>query len=576
MKNLTSLLNTMRWLRNSLVVAFWLGIVCQHQAGSVSVTTFTPIAVTPEWASVSIEVAVTGVVVLDGDIPETLSISISGGYFDYGCDSLEQYAYFDGAQIYPFWVTQITDDLDITFEMGGNVPVTVHIPCWKLTGLEARMAQDTTVGLIDAANYDQDIYFKAILNPDTPPEGFTYADISWGGGNVEKLDTVWAKLADPTPGRPTISANLAGVAVNKDVWKVRVTVGEVTLKGDSTEFAELGIDPPDVNSCANTYTAPHWTTGINYDTGLNRHPVQYLAGARFKADVKFNVEPADYSRNTTVKADGTVSIGEKIGDPVSGLLTITDFEADSNPPPYSGIETINTAWKFKVGESDFSDAGTTDHEIYKTLAAPRVRPRSVAYIACNNTSVDDEDLDQAFTDIWTYFSDKQVARWNGSALSFGGGPNTPQTVDGLLTDSRGDCIAWKSLFSDIQSVHGNTVTTHEMKPKLDWIFLDDLLTTRVSDLGEMFTVPIAGQGRVTYNGPFYNHWAVSFGGQVYDPGLGEKYSDKRAWQNATFLKAKYHKFHLLPNGIGLRWRDISRWLENVPGENCTDVIPDLP
>ena len=54
--------------------------------------------------------------------------------------------------------------------------------------------------------------------------------------------------------------------------------------------------------------------------------------------------------------------------------------------PSSGTETPTLEWKFKVKESGFGDAKSSDHFIYRTLAAPTARYLTVVDIACNGIS----------------------------------------------------------------------------------------------------------------------------------------------------------------------------------------------
>lgn len=312
------------------------------------------------------------------------------------------------------------------------------------------------------------------------------------------------------------------------------------MKADSGNFADLGIDPPDQCGPTVTYRAPHWRgADFDTDTGLCRHPVQYHAGTKFKADAKFNVEPTDFTSSTTLKADGSDSVGEKNGDPASGILTISDFLSDANLPPTSGIATINPAWKFKVGESSFGDAGTTDHEIYRTLAAPIVRPRTVAYIACNNTPVDDEDLDQAFEDIWTYFAGRAVTRWNGDPLYYFGAADFGQNVPDLLEKRHGDCIAWTAFFQWVQYVHGNSAATVTMTPKAIYQF-PGVPGFKTLVTNTMYFQDRAGQGGTASPGPFINHKGSRFAGQIYDPSFGlGPFPTKLDWDDAMLYQVTY-------------------------------------
>ena len=171
MKNLTSLLRSIRRLRNWLALALWLGSSASIQASAnVNITSYTPDAVAPDWASVTVNLEISGIVEADfgaNDIAPFLRISCTGGDID-GGDVISSAFMNANWYTFAFFVRNISGPLTITATTPDDTSCATILYA-QIDSIEARMAQDDAAPLIDAANFDQDVYFKAVLSEDPLP-----------------------------------------------------------------------------------------------------------------------------------------------------------------------------------------------------------------------------------------------------------------------------------------------------------------------------------------------------------------------------------------------------------------------
>lgn len=119
------------------------------------------------------------------------------------------------------------------------------------------MVQSDTANTITAANYDQDVFIKAVFNPSSLPTGLSESDIGWGYPLEPITGGAWARLPASDPGHPTVEGFFGSVGVSLDVWKVKASIKEVEFHGaGSGEFAELFFDPV-LNQPGRNYSPPH-------------------------------------------------------------------------------------------------------------------------------------------------------------------------------------------------------------------------------------------------------------------------------------------------------------------------------
>ena len=541
MKNLTSIIKTMRRLRNWLVVALWLAIISQIQAANVSIVSYTPTAVSPEYAVVTVTVDFDDVGVQGQEFNEVLSITMSGGDFEGGnCQTTEVYPCAHTTWLFYFVVSQITTDLDINFSFSGT-PVTAHIPCAKITGLEARMHQTDTDPLIDEANYDQDIFFKAILNPVALVAGITFADLTWGGGLITPIaGGPWAQLTDPTSGHPTISAQLGSVIMTKDVWKVKLTVQSAILAGAT--FREIRLDPtsgqpstavfggtiPDPNNPTGPgIQLPHWTTG---STAL---PVLYQKGALVGIKPTFTFEPGDYSGAVHLQGSGTIAFSDAPDSHSAGdyVWQAQELTASAALPNDVGHNVYETAWQFYVGQSVPSDAGTSHYDIYRALSASGTDYITVVEIACD--SVAGTDTATAFTGIWGKFQTRSVCKYGSGTMTYfylGTAAPPNYNKEALISSQDGKCGAWADLFCSALEIHGLHPVAERIIPTVPiWISNVNPIPPLLLYTGKALKLKssLLGQGGTGIPSDllFLDHVGVQLGGvgTYYDPSFGESY-----------------------------------------------------
>lgn len=473
MKNLTSLLKSMRRLRNGLVIACWLGIVGPVQALTLSLNGTSPQAVKPSWAHVTGTLTVADLPSIEssnGDVPWQLGITCANGTIpEYGtiyCPTI--YVSSDGPYSFDLWVYQISGELTLTFSIDGD-SIPLVIPYATITSLEARMVQSDTANTITAANYDQDVFIKAVFNPSSLPTGLSESDIGWGYPLEPITGGAWARLPASDPGHPTVEGFFGSVGVSLDVWKVKASIKEVEFHGaGSGEFAELFFDPV-LNQPGRNYSPPHWSTTPHPDTGLLVHRVQYQAGSYLSCNTVFNVEPADFNLAIKIRSISSAYHFEEMSEsPVMGRLDIADFQPRPEDilPNTAGFETPSFLWEFSIQESSYGNAGTSDHFIYRTLEPPSGKYITLVNLACVGTTAGTANV--AWTELCAFFAGLGINRFDGTPMSFWNSANQATAAMGssdLIRDCNGKCDAWADLFIQVLGVHGATAQPVIMKLK---------------------------------------------------------------------------------------------------------------
>lgn len=438
---------------NCLAVVVWLGMILPASAATVAIADWDPKAVTLGGAQVKITVNVSDIAFSPTDETDPITLSLTGGTID-GGPTLVQGVW---SETYPaefnFFVYDITAELVIT--VTGSNSDTKTIPLGKITGLNLRMAQDIDLPAIAEANYDQDVYIRAGLNIDPLPLPLNYDSIGWYGANPI-AGSSWVKYTAHEPGRPTVYATLGVQSLNRDFWKVKLTLKEIELGG--TGFREIKMDTPSTA----TYTKPHWN--VDRGTGSEAYPVLIQINQILKATPRFIKEPSDYPNSVKIKATGGYEMDEQQTSCAGSIFTGLESSANVAVGINVGKETPSLTWQFSVGQSAVTDAGMSTLEIYRALTEAESGFITEVDVACGKGGSDAADVQ---TRVWGQFSARNVKKYKSEQMTYwkyGAGSVAQTDVEGLIASGDGACGAWGALFQNALAINGITSSLVQMVP----------------------------------------------------------------------------------------------------------------
>ena len=515
-------------LRNWLVVACWLGIVCQVQALTLSLSGTSPQAVTPGWAYFTGTVTIDDLSDLPPELPYPLEVTCQNGDVQYYYGSWVG-NFWDGSinstQVpVNFWIGNITGDLTLTFTLHGETTCLL-IPCGRITGLEARMAQLDTATQITSANYDQDVFFKAVFNPPSLPTGLSFSDISWYYPLVPITGSQWAQLPASFPGHPTVWAQFGTESVSLDVWQVMLTLKEITLGADAG-FRQIMRDPPSIPY----YSAPHWAAARAERT----YPVLVQVGGKLKATPTFYAIPADWPGDTVMyRATGGYDMGEHTSAGNGPEFQGEEMTATTAVNTGVGHEKPTLNWEYKISDSAYSSIGSSDLDIYRSLPDGGGGNITQVHLACDGVSGTAQGA--VLTGIWDKFKSRNVLNYSLNLMKYyAAGDATQHDHLGLIEFADGRCGNWVALFTIVVQIHGIAVTSVNMDPPDTYTKIKRRLTgttyiileTIIYEPDALWFNARAAQGGTgttiaTYPAdPFENHVAVEIDGRIYDPSYG--------------------------------------------------------
>lgn len=496
------------------------------------------------------------------DVAKLLTITATGGSID--GDITGQYCN-DYARSYSFPVYDYSSDVTIVVEIDGESDCFV-LPFAEITSVEARMHQVDGDPKVTEANYDQDVFFKAIATVDPLPGDLTYDSISWSGAEII-AGTPWAKrTTDNNPGRPFIFAGLGNTSKQCLLCMVRLTLDSWICGG--TSFREIKMDPP-VEPVGTVYggRSPKLVGGVIVDQQMSHwaiqrdaYPVLYKVGKNLNLKPKFTVEPSDFNGLIYTRASGRYNFDEKSKGSTPGK----DFEADAQDantplPSDVGEEKGSLTWSYRVGESAITGAGMGDYDVYLSFSDAETSYITVVDTACNGGGGSANPA--VIAGIWGKFGSLGVNKYQGAGMQFWGGDLSTSenfTVEDLIKDQDGRCQAWQEFFIACLKLHQITATAVMVSPAnqlksypagwtssatptfKEWTG-DGLYVNRMA--AQSKTVPIGFDGSGLY---FNGHAIVQIGNALYDPLYGNKFdtyptevANRIAWEDLSLDKLVY-------------------------------------
>jgi transglutaminase-like putative cysteine protease len=316
-----------------------------------------------------------------------------------------------------------------------------------------------------------------------------------------------------------------------------------------------------------TYAAPHWTDddldGVaSPGAGEKKHPVAFTRNTHYNAQSRFKVMPdPDPGVSFKVRGDGQAGLdipetaASASGDTVTMPKTTASGAFDND---IQKGEPLVVKWEVSInGGSSWFPAGTSDNQCYVTLGDPVTTVyHTLVHLGCKNGD-GDTSAAAATTDIFSEFTDRSVARVDGTQMTYyASWTCTTTTTAGLLAGGDGQCGSWTKLFLDMLKVQGidqgGDYVLLRSSPGVsstgflvkDWSFTgsgtsglagfpylnipDTPLISgntydfRFKEVSDQTGIP--GQGTANPASLFNNHQMAKIGGTYYDPSYGMTFS----------------------------------------------------
>lgn len=314
------------------------------------------------------------------------------------------------------------------------------------------------------------------------------------------------------------------------------------------------------------YTTPDWLDNnldgtIEPKKGERQFPTSYVRDSTpvFSATVVMSAAPP---KGTTVMIRG--SGPDKINIPATAATlngakaTITNVKASAAfPNKIDYYPSFEIKWETSTdGGKTWQSAGSSDNEIYVTLAAPQTTLRYVTLFYIGTLQADGDDkVDDTIKDVWAYFATNSIQRADTTPLVYYGTYGTGvTTTTGLIKEANGQCGSFCKLFIDILKEQGikrtnNYVTVYFADGVASGGFLVNNwnfakvgssknpaypylnVLKSVDKNGYTWTASdvtqgkgIAGQNNPSPASMFNNHQVVLLGDVLYDPSYGVTYT----------------------------------------------------
>lgn len=381
-----------------------------------------------------------------------------------------------------------------------------------------------------------------------------------------------------------------------------------------TKYWELWADDCGASDAANVpagkkYSAPQWKdvdgNGIptNTSKGEHNYAIAYTRNAKPQIGAEFKILGASNFGTIEIRATGPdgIKIPETAatvsGDVVTLPSTTQTVTALVNTIKFynamDDAKAFKLDWEVKLGASNWSKIGTTNHTVYVTLNDPQNssadRQLTLFDTACREATgltAESEAVDKiycAFTRVLNGVPAVQrinpkTFKPTGDPMTYWGTSNpAPQpqcwSTAGLLLIGDGRCGAWANFFYDALRVNGITSTVETVNPpennvpgtspnppslytaaqtKLQsdvnaylpsgsyqvtpifYVKNWNLLSYATAPFSPVRNSGVPGQGNPNPRSDFDNHAIVEYSGKYYDPSYGSPVSSSRVnWEDAS-------------------------------------------